>query len=147
LVRRALSQGQSQIGPRSHHRPDRERSQQASLPSRSDDRIVRAASGQDADAFEAAADGNGDEEEIAEDFPVDDETAELSAQFVLEAHLEEFLAGNWSSIDWGRPLEIWTSPGRESGHQFNTPAERLDFLCADQSANALVIVELKRGRP
>jgi hypothetical protein len=27
---------------------------------------------------------------------------EQSSEFVLEAHLEEFLVGNWKSIDWGR---------------------------------------------
>jgi len=79
------------------------------------------------------------------------ETAEYEedqpAQFVLEAHLEEFLVGNWASINWGRQLEIWAGPDGESGHQLSRPIGRLDFLCTDESANALVVVELKRGRP
>jgi Endonuclease NucS len=61
--------------------------------------------------------------------------------------LEEFLVGNWKSIGWGRPLEIWTSPDGQSGHQFVTPIGRLDFLCSDHQADALIVVELKRGRP
>jgi hypothetical protein len=72
---------------------------------------------------------------------------EQSSEFVLEAHLEEFLVGNWKSIGWGRPLEIWAGPAGESGHQLKTPVGRLDFLCSDHTANALIVVELKRGRP
>jgi Endonuclease NucS len=34
-----------------------------------------------------------------------------------------------------------------SGHQYQTPVGRPDFVCIDPSTNALVIVELKRGRP
>jgi restriction system protein len=77
----------------------------------------------------------------------DEVTLEQSSEFVLEAHLEEFLVGNWKSIDWGRPLEIWNGPDGESGHQLVTSVGRLDFLCFDRSANALIVIELKRGRP
>jgi|SRR6266545_2154152 len=76
-----------------------------------------------------------------------DVTFEQSAEFVLETHLEEFLIGNWKSIRWGRPLEIWTGPDGQPGHQLATPIGRLDFLCTDPSTGALVVVELKRGRP
>lgn len=78
-----------------------------------------------------------------EEEPVDVEAAE----FVLESQLEAFLAGNWSRLDWGRPLAIWRGPAGEVGHQLATPVGRLDFLCLDTSANSLVVVELKRGRP
>jgi endonuclease len=89
-----------------------------------------------------------DDQELDDDPELADELAlEQSSEFVLEAHLEEFLVGNWKSIDWGRPLEIWTGPAGQSGHQLVTPIGRLDFLCSDQRANALVVVELKRGRP
>ncbi len=50
-------------------------------------------------------------------------------------------------IDWGRPLELWESPTGESGNQLTTPVGRLDFLCRDGGSGALVVVELKRGRP
>lgn len=73
--------------------------------------------------------------------------AEYSAGFLLEAHLEAFLVGNWKSINWGRLLRISEGPDGASGHQFVTPIGRLDFLCIDQVTDALVVVELKRGRP
>lgn len=89
-----------------------------------------------------------DEEEINEETGAGEEAAlEHSVEFVLEAHLEEFLVGNWKSIRWGRPLEIWVSQDGQSGHQLITPIGRLDFLCIDTSTGALVVVELKRGRP
>jgi hypothetical protein len=72
---------------------------------------------------------------------------EPPSEFVLEAHLEDFLTGNWQSIAWGRPLDVWTSPDGQSGHQLATPVGRLDFLCTDPQSGSLVIVELKRGRP
>lgn len=93
-------------------------------------------------------DTDDDDDEISEDPGTDTELLpEESAEFVLEAHLEEFLTGNWTSIRWGRPLEIWTGPSGQSGHQLATPIGRLDFLCTDPSTGALVVVELKRGRP
>jgi RecB family endonuclease NucS len=57
------------------------------------------------------------------------------------------LLENWKSINWGRTLEIWRGPDEESGHQLATPVGRLDFLCVDPDADALVVMELKRGRP
>ncbi len=46
---------------------------------------------------------------------------EQNSEFVLEAHLEDFLLGNWKSIGWGRTLELWQGPNGESGHQLKTP--------------------------
>jgi hypothetical protein len=42
-----------------------------------------------------------------------------------------------------------TATGRHgpSGHQLVTPIGRLDFLRCDHLADALIVVELKRGRP
>ncbi len=68
-------------------------------------------------------------------------------EFALEAFLEQFLLTNWEGIDWGRPLEIWESETGDLGHQLATQVGRLDFLCRDTATNALVVVELKRGRP
>ena len=63
------------------------------------------------------------------------------AEFVLEAHLEEFLLGNWDTVHWGRPLRIWEDANGASGYQLSTPVGRLDILCVDTSTNALVVVE------
>ncbi len=71
----------------------------------------------------------------------------LSFEFALEAFLEQFLLTNWEAIDWGRPLALWQSETGEIGHQLVTPVGRLGFLCRDTATNALVVVELKRGRP
>ncbi len=98
--------------------------------------------------YDVAAADTDDDIELDDEAELADELAiEQSAEFVLEAHLEEFLVGNWNSIDWGRPLEIWTGPDGQSGHQLVTQVGRVDFLCSDQVADALVVVELKRGRP
>lgn len=89
-----------------------------------------------------------DDGEIADGADGDDETLpEQSAEFVLEAHLEDFLAANWAAIGWGRQLEIWQSPDGQSGHQLATLVGRMNFLCADRNSGALVVIELKRGRP
>lgn len=93
-----------------------------------------------------------DEDVAADEDEADSDTAdgrpitEANAEFVLEAHLEEFLLGNWDSVDWGRPLSLWRGLDGVDGHQLPTGIGRLDLLCVDTSTNALVVVELKRGR-
>jgi hypothetical protein len=90
---------------------------------------------------------------LDEEFTTDDEdlvpelgetSQERAAEFALEAYLEEFLLTNWHKIEWGAPLELYN--GRE-GHQFVTSVGRLDFLAVDTRDMALVVIELKRGRP
>ena len=68
------------------------------------------------------------------------------AAFALEEHLEEFMDANWASIDFGRPLRIWTDSDGEPGRQYATDVGVIDFLCEDNAANELVVVELKRGK-
>ena len=75
-----------------------------------------------------------------------DEGDGADASFALEAHLEEFMETNWASIDFGRPLRIWTDKGGEWGRQYATDVGVIDFLCEDEAAKELVVVELKRGR-
>lgn len=91
--------------------------------------------------------GDDDGPEITEPDDGGEASFEPPAEFVLEAHLEDFLTGNWQSIGWGRPLDVWTSPDGQSGHQLATPVGRLDFLCTDRQSGSLVVIELKRGRP
>ncbi len=79
----------------------------------------------------------------------DDEASEETAEdtrFRLEAHLEEFMEANWSSIDFGAPLQIWTDGEGMSGRQYETDVGRIDFLCTDTASGDFVVVELKRGR-
>jgi restriction system protein len=61
-------------------------------------------------------------------------------------YLEEFIVTNWELIDWGRRLAIWSGSDGQSGHQLSTPVGRLDFLATDLDTNALVAIELKRGK-
>jgi Endonuclease NucS C-terminal domain len=90
--------------------------------------------------FEGSEEPDGDDN--------NDEPADVPPlEFALESFLEEFLLTNWEGISWGRPLELWKSETGEFGHQLATPVGRLDFLCVDTAADALVVVELKRGRP
>ena len=95
------------------------------------------------DDEEAGTDEDEADGDDADGQPVNPATAE----FVMEAHLEEFLLGNWNTVNWGRPLSLWYGTDEASGHQLSTPIGRLDLLCIDTSTNALVVVELKRGRP
>jgi hypothetical protein len=77
----------------------------------------------------------------------EEDVPEGTVEFVLESYLEEFLLSNWRLLDWGRPLDIFRHHDGTDGHQFSTPIGRLDFLCRDRGTEALVAVELKRGRP
>jgi Endonuclease NucS len=78
---------------------------------------------------------------------VEDEPDQLATmEFALEAYLEEFIVTNWELIDWGRKLVIWNGPDGQSGHQLSTPVGRLDFLATDLDTDALIAIELKRGK-
>ena len=68
------------------------------------------------------------------------------AAFALEVHLEEFMEANWEAIDFGRPLRIRDDPNGGWGRQYETDVGRIDFLCEDEAASDLVVVELKRGK-
>jgi hypothetical protein len=72
---------------------------------------------------------------------------EIVAQglFALEAHLEEFIAHNWSKISWGAALEIYRE-GEQTGRQYPAGTWSIDFLAIDAKANELVVIELKRAQ-
>lgn len=78
--------------------------------------------------------------------PESDDPMDDVQEFVLEQYLEEFLVSNWARIDFGRRLTMW-SPDARSARQFDaSPIGRIDFLCLDPDSDALVVVELKRGK-
>jgi len=91
---------------------------------------------------DAGPEDDGDDGDEVDGQPI----SPAAAEFILASHLEEFLLGNWTAVDWGRPLSLWQGSDGTSGHQFQTSIGRLDLLCVDTSSNALVVVELKRGR-
>ena len=71
--------------------------------------------------------------------------ARLASQFALEAHLEEFIAENWSHIPWGAKLKLFKSD-ESDGRQFPAGQWSIDFLALDEASNELVVIELKRGQ-
>lgn len=76
---------------------------------------------------------------------VADDALVEAQQFALEAHLEEFLFANWSSISWPSDLTLYTTDG-SNGRQFPAGSWSIDFLAIDRSTNDLVVIELKRGQ-
>ena len=70
---------------------------------------------------------------------------ESANDFALEAHLEEFLASNWSSVPWGRNLKLYET-GESNGRQFPAGTWNIDFLSVDQDSKALVVIELQKGQ-
>jgi len=66
------------------------------------------------------------------------------SQFALEAHLEEFIFNNWSQIDFGEKLSLYTE-GEQSGRQYPAETWSIDFLCLDEDGD-FVVIELKRGK-
>ena len=78
------------------------------------------------DDEEAGTDEDEADGDDADGQPVNPATAE----FVLEAHLEEFLLGNWNTVNWGRSLSLWQGTDETSGHQLSTPiGNTRDFRC------------------
>ena len=60
-----------------------------------------------------------------------------SGVFALEQHLEDFMDQNWASIDFGRPLRIWTDEEGVRGRQYYAgEAGIIDFLCEDASSTS-----------
>ncbi|MGO9243621.1 MAG: endonuclease NucS domain-containing protein [Verrucomicrobiia bacterium] len=70
---------------------------------------------------------------------------ESESQFALESHLEEFIDQNWSNIDFGSKLKLYSADD-QNGRQFPAGPWSIDFLCVDEVTNDLVVVELKRGK-
>lgn len=67
------------------------------------------------------------------------------SQFVLEAHLEEFIDKNWKHINFGGELAKYEVDD-QSGRQFPAGAWSIDFLCLDKVTGDFVVIELKRGK-
>lgn len=74
-----------------------------------------------------------------------EEPTDAQSEFALEVHLEEFMEKNWSSIDFGRRIAIW-SDGGVNGRQFETGVGIIDFLCVDEESGGYVVLELKKGK-
>ena len=70
------------------------------------------------------------------------------ADRLIEIHLEQWLVDNWELVDFGAPLRLYEEEDEPVGQQYDTGVVgRIDLLCEDTSSNALVVIELKKGRP
>lgn len=69
---------------------------------------------------------------------------EQAAEFVLEAHLRDFLAKNLERVETG--LQLYASPER-NGVEFPVDGGRIDLLAVDRSGKFVVIeLKLSQGR-
>jgi restriction system protein len=75
-----------------------------------------------------------------------DPTVEDPASFALETHLEEFLVQNWTQTEIGKQFDIYEEEGEQVGQQYSTDTGPLDILAISKEKNALLVVELKKGR-
>jgi restriction system protein len=75
-----------------------------------------------------------------------DETVEDPSVFVLEKHLEEFLVQNWKQTDLGKDYDIYEEDGELVGQQYPSDTGPIDILAISKDKNALLVVELKKGR-
>ena len=66
-------------------------------------------------------------------------------RFVLESHLQEFIAGNWHAIF--PELEFYEEDGGVGGEPYDTgEAGAIDILAVDRQTRDFVVIELKRNR-
>lgn len=77
---------------------------------------------------------------------VADEDVESPLSFVLEQHLEDFLASNWQYTELGKDYDIYVVDGEQVGQQYQTDIGRIDILAQSKKGDELLVVELKRGR-
>ena len=84
--------------------------------------------------------------------PVPEEGVQNQAEFVLEKYLEEFIISNFDAIFKGK-LRLYSEPREDAdpdegalGQQFETDVGTIDILAQEIPSNALVVIELKKGR-
>ncbi len=69
-----------------------------------------------------------------------------AAEFILEKYLEEFIVSNFDSIFRGSLQLYADDDGQKVGQQFPTDVGPIDILAHDAANDALVVIELKKGR-
>ena len=77
---------------------------------------------------------------------VGDEVVEDPSAFAMELHLEDFLVANWAQAGLGDDYDILEEDGVSVGQQYQTDVGPIDILAISKSKEALLVVELKRGR-
>jgi restriction system protein len=75
-----------------------------------------------------------------------DEEIDDPNAFVLERYLEDFIVTNFQTIFKGK-LVIFQDVDGADGQQYATDIGPIDILAVEPGSNALVVIELKKGRP
>jgi hypothetical protein len=88
----------------------------------------------------------GQQEELDDEGTGDQILSQEQSEFAMELHLEDFMQENWTQIDFGRPLKIWTDADGLLGRQYPSGVGPIDFLCQDTQSGDFVVVELKKGK-
>ena len=78
--------------------------------------------------------------------PGDEPEVEDPSEFVLEKYLEDFIVSNFATIFKGH-LRIFEDAEGNDGQQYATDIGPIDILAVDAQSKALVVIELKKGRP
>jgi len=66
--------------------------------------------------------------------------------FILEKYLEDFIVSNFETIFKGR-LRVFQDSEGNDGQQYATDIGSIDILAIEDKTEALVVIELKKGRP
>ncbi len=75
-----------------------------------------------------------------------EEQEEISKDFGLESHLEDFLVENWEKLDLGKDYFILEENGDIMGQQYITPVGRIDILAKSKNGKEWLVIELKKGK-
>ena len=92
----------------------------------------------------------GESAKIAASMPVAIPTSAAGSPLdrLIETKLEQWLVEHWQEVNFGSKLKLYEEDGKTVGQQYNTGVVgTIDLLCEDEESNALVVIELKRGRP
>ena len=66
--------------------------------------------------------------------------------FVMEKHLEEFIIGNWDSLDLGREYDICEETIDGKRKKFRTDTGEIDIFAISKDKKTYLVIELKKGR-
>ena len=67
-------------------------------------------------------------------------------EFVMEKYLEEFMEANFSKINFGASLELYSEDEESTGRQYPTSIGPIDLLAIDRQKKEFVVIELKKGK-
>ena len=66
--------------------------------------------------------------------------------FVMEKHLEEFIIGNWNSLDLGKEYDLCEEQIDGKRRKFRTDTGEIDIFALSKDKKTYLVIELKKGR-